>query len=321
MKVRSEDLGKVRFPEGRRGYDADKVDAVLSEVIETLREYEAADEALHRTFVEAQRIKDEMIGEARTEAEAVRAAGEEAKASAMVEAEKLVAAAQDDAAKQRAITEENVAKAKAEIERRLAEADGQASEKVAAAERDASSIRAEATSAAENTKIEAAAEAHNVVAEAKKEATAMLTEAKAEHATLSKKVPQLRTAVSDIRARLIELAESAQTELDVVDGMIDLAAEEAVPEVLAASEAIELIEDEPAPVVEEVVEVADDSAVEPLPEVELDAEEPLTLDPELMKEKASDLNQAVPGDQSKETFYGSGLRRRLTEGTKTKKSS
>jgi DivIVA domain-containing protein len=299
MKVRSEDLSKVRFPEGRRGYDADKVDAVLSEIIETLREYEAADEALHRTFIEAQRIKDEMIGEAQSDADAVRAKGDKAKAAAMVEAEELLAAAKEDAATRRAATEENVAKAKAEIERRLADAAGSADQTRAAADREASSIRDEATKDAEDMKVKAAAEAHNVVADAKKEAREMLVEAQAEHARLSKKVPQLRTAVNDIRGRLIELAESAQNELAVVDGMIDLAAEESVPEVVAAARPIPP-QEAPAP--------KEEAAEEP-------DEAPAVLDSE-----ALEIPKAAP-DQSKETFYGSGLRRRLSEGAKSKESA
>lgn len=348
MKVRSEDLSKVRFPEGKRGYDADKVDAVLSGVIGTLQEYEAADEALHRTFVEAQRIKDEMIAEAKVEADQVRAESEKAMAAKQIEAENIVAAAADDAAKQRASTEENVAKAKAEIDRRIVEAEGLAAEKVKAAERDATSVRAEAAKDSDTLKAEAMAEANATISAAKKESTDMLTVAKAEHAELSKKVPQLRTAVSDIRARLIELAESTQNELGVVDGMIDLASNEAVPAIVKGA-----AKDDPKPEAEATppkeapnAEVkasepeskaptkpkADESPAKKIfAEVPEKAAAPATqavdakgldesvFDTTSLKALASDLDDAVPGDESKETFYGSGLRRRLTEGTKTKK--
>jgi hypothetical protein len=366
MKVRSEDLSKVRFPEGRHGYDADKVDAVLSEILETLREYEAADEALHRTFVEAQRIKDEIIAEAGVEADAMRGEGDKAKAAAQIDAEKVIQAAKDDAARQREVTEENVAKAKAEIDRRLAEADGQAAEKLSAAERDASSVRSEAAKEAEKMRADAAAEAHRRVTEAKKESTDMLTAAKAEHASLSKKVPQLRTAVSDIRGHLLELAKSAQTELDVVDGMIDLAAEEAIPaapsgpkgddapraepepvkaepepvkvkaepepvKVEAEPEPVKVMaEPEPEPIAEKAPQAAAsatiDAAATDAPAVEASAvdeamadhvedDEPL-FDSASLKSLARDLGDAVPEDEAKETFYGSGLRRRLTEKSK-----
>ena len=331
MKVRSEDLSKVRFPEGRRGYDGDKVDAVLSEIIETLREYEAADEALHRTFVEAQRIKDEMVAEAEGEAASIKASADNAKAAAQIEAEKLAEEAKNDAAAKRRTTEENVAKAKAEIDRRIADADGQASEKTATAEREAAAIRAEASKDAEQRKIEAMAEAKSLVRDAKKEATGMLTEATAEHDELSRKVPQLRTAVSDIKGRLIQLAEAAEGELEVVDGMIDLVAEEAAVDVTAtvAAEPEEAPAPEPAPAIEALIEtapvaqevVADPEPVdEPAAEVAPDAETTV-FDSSALKAHASDLDSIVPEDESKETFYGSGLRRRLTEGTKSKKSN
>lgn len=347
MKVRSDDLSKVRFPEGKHGYDADKVDAVLSEILETLREYEAADEALRRTFVEAQRIKDEIIAEAGVEANAMRGEGDKAKAAAQIEAEKVIQAAKEDAARQRGMTEDNVAKAKAEIDRRLAEADGQAAEKIAAAERDASSVLSEAAKEAEKIRLDAAAEAHSLVTEAKKESTDMLTVAKAEHAILSKKVPQLRTAVSDIRGHLRELARSAQSELDVVDGMIDLAAEEAIPSPTSAPQVEGAPKVEPEPVkVEAKPEPAKVEAepvkAEPEPEpVKVEAEpakaeasateapsavaesttdeaeedEPL-FDSTSLKSLARNLGDAVPKDEAKETFYGSGLRRRLTEKSK-----
>ncbi|MDH3730027.1 MAG: DivIVA domain-containing protein [Acidimicrobiia bacterium] len=365
MKVRSEDLSKVRFPEGRRGYDADKVDAVLSEIIETLREYEAADEALHRTFVEAQRIKDEMVAEASVEADQVRAESEKVKAAGQIEAEKIIAAAAEDANKKRASTEENVAKAKSEIDRRLAEAEERAAEKLKAAERDAASVRTEAAKQVDTVKIEAEAEAKSKLSAAKKEANDMLTVARAEHAELSKKVPQLRTAVSDIRARLIELAESTQNELGVVDGMIDLASNEAIPTIAQGqtksdAKAVEAKEEaapaEEAPVkaaaapAEEAPVKAEEAPPTEAPKNEPKAEESpakkiFTAPPEeaaakpagdladqmtenadgsvfdtsSLKSLASDLDDAVPGDESKETFYGSGLRRRLTEGTKSKK--
>jgi hypothetical protein len=376
MKVRSEDLAKVRFPEGRHGYDADKVDAVLSEILETLRDYEAADEALHRTFVEAQRIKDEIIAEAGVEASAMRAEGDKAKAAAQIEAEKVIQAAKDDAARQRDITEDNVAKAKAEIDRRLAEADGQAAEKITAAERDASAVRSEAAKDAEKVRVDAAAEASSRVAEARKESTDMLTAAKAEHAILSKKVPQLRTAVSDIRGHLVALAKSAQTELDVVDGMIDLAAEEAIPvtsqDPEAKSQEPATVRPEPAPLQAEtkpeplqaepkpepakaeaapepakaeaapepakaeaapepVAKEATQVAASPFEKTETAAaeapavgsamaghapdDEPL-FDSSSLKSLAGDLGDAVPDEEAKETFYGSGLRRRLTEKSK-----
>lgn len=350
MKVRSEDLSKVRFPEGRRGYDADKVDAVLSGVIETLQEYEAADEALHRTFVEAQRIKDEMVAEASVEADQVRSEADKAKAEKQIEAENIVAAAAEDAAKQRSSTEENVAKAKAEIDRRLVEAEGLAAEKVKAAERDAASVRTEAAKDSDTMKTEAKAEAGAILSEAKKESTDMLTAAKAEHAELSKKVPQLRTAVSDIRGRLIELANSAQNELGVVDGMIDLASNEAVPAIVKGAP-----KDDPKPKAEATppkeapkaqpnakasepeskpsnkpkadespakkifAQVPEEAAAAATKAADATGADETVFDTTSLKSLASDLDDAVPGDESKESFYGSGLRRRLTEGTKTKK--
>ncbi|MEE8330903.1 MAG: hypothetical protein V3R84_03950 [Acidimicrobiia bacterium] len=176
---------------------------------------------------------------------------------------------------------------------------------------------------------------------------------KAEHSEFSKKVPHRRTAVSNIRARLIELAESTQNELGVVDGMIDLASNEAVPAIAKGAtqdDSKPVAEATPPKQVPQAQPTAGQTAAkneskaakskpkaDESPATKVSAEAPeqtaapaskvadakdldeSVFDPTSLMALASDLDDAVPGDESKESFYGSGLRRRLTEGTKTKK--
>ncbi len=83
MRVRSSTIESHHYTVvRRRGYDPAEVDAAMARLAGTLREYEAlteeleaklreaddASEAIHRTFVAAQRTRDEMIAEAKREA-------------------------------------------------------------------------------------------------------------------------------------------------------------------------------------------------------------------------------------------------------------
>lgn len=318
MKVSAADLEKVRFPEGKRGYDAEKVDAVLTEIVATLREYEAAEEALHRTFVEAQRIKDDMIGEAGAEAERVRAEGNDFLARAKAEADQKIAAATTESDGLLAAARANAEDLRLASERLL-------KDKQAEAEAEAARIRSEAKVDSDRIISDATQEAGMALSSAKTEASEMVREARAEHAELSKKVPQLRTAVNDIEGHLRRLAEGGLAEVEVAKGMIDLAAEEAATEEVesdeaptgvsspqdalppAAAEASADEEGEPQPVAEKTSETdgADDGSV-PLPD-----------SPSLRAPQPAGSSSSSSGDK-KDTFYGGGLRRRMGERSKKK---
>jgi DivIVA domain-containing protein len=318
MKVSAADLEKVRFPEGKRGYDAERVDAVLTEIVATLKEYEAAEEALHRTFVEAQRIKDDMVGEASAEAEKVRAEGNDFLARAKAEADQMTADAT-------AASDDLLAAARASAEDLRVGSERLLEDKQAEAEAEAARTRSEAQVDSDRIISEATQEAGQALSSAKTEAAEMVREARAEQTELSKKVPQLRTAVNDIESHLLRLAEGGLAEVEVARGMIDLAAEEAAIEEVApvetATEAAPPLDDLPAAAAEAPADAKDEPQPVAATISESDSEDdgsaPLPDSPSL---RAPQTTASTPGSDAdrKDSFYGGGLRRRMGERSKKK---
>jgi DivIVA domain-containing protein len=318
MKVSAADLEKVRFPEGKRGYDAEKVDAVLTEIVATLKEYESAEEALHRTFVEAQRIKDNMVGEASVEAERVRAEGNDFLAKAKAEADQMTSAATTE-------SDGLLATARASAEDLRVGSERLLKDKQAEAEAEAARIRSEAKVDSDRIINEATQEAGMALSSAKTEAAEMVRETRVEQAELSKKVPQLRTAVNDIESHLLRLAEGGLAEVEVAKGMIDLAAEEAAIEEVApvetATEAAAPQDDLPATEAEAPADAKDEPQPVAATTSESDSEDdgsvPLPDSPSLRSPQPPASTPSSDADK-KDSFYGGGLRRRMGERSKKK---
>lgn len=144
----------------------------------------------------------------------------------------------------------------------------------------------------------------------------MLREAKAEHEVLSRKVPQLRTAVSDIEKHLKKLAETGIAEVEVAQGMIDLAEEEAIDEATAAAAAVPeapaAFEAAPEP----VAAIAPETAAEPEATAPRAVANSIPDSRSLRAPSGVPTNAPAADDEKKESFYGSGLRRRMGGRTK-----
>ena len=256
-------FGRVR----RNGYDPAEVDAVVSRLVETLQKYEdrmgsledrlteadASADAIRRTFVAAEKTRDEILDAARAQAQSITD-------GARGEADEVLAAARSSAADSTERAREEVdrltelaehlelemastragvlAEAQSEADRLVEEAESLAAERAAAA---AEHVRAETEAdlvaarerqrrsdlAARATAIaiarlrrEAELGADRLVEDAEARAATIVADAERERAALHDRAEHLRAAITSLQdsaARLADLAGSQASAIDLTE--------------------------------------------------------------------------------------------------------
>ncbi len=213
MRVKASTVEAHAFAPARRGYDTEEVDNAMQRIAATLRTYEEelprlearvseaeeAHEAVRRTFLSAQRTKDEMIGEARVEANRL-----------VAEAEDLLRESRDESASvlahTRAESERILAESEAASEQRTARSIAEAAARLESATSEASELLAHATARSQALLEHAAAEAAALAAAARADADRIVTDAQGTAERL------VATAEHDAG----DLQQTAQREADVM---------------------------------------------------------------------------------------------------------
>ncbi len=238
------DATKVRQDAERHRHEAEAAVTTASEEAEATRA--AAETQAVDIQAKAEVQADAMVTEARRNADVIttdaqrkaeesieraRAEAWERLAQAQTDAERLEAEAADNARERQASADdsarETVAEAREQAEGVLTGAADEAGKMLQEATVRAERLVRGAEVEAARISDEATATATAAVEEARRRAEAMITAANDEHSELTAKLPRLRTAVADIERQLRALASSTLTETEVVDTLIDLAAEEA----------------------------------------------------------------------------------------------
>lgn len=255
MRVRSSTIESHHFTVvRRRGYDPAEVDAAMGRLANTLREYEAlanelevklreaddASEAIHRTFVAAQRTRDEMIADAKKEGanllDAARAQADEIigetgtqidvmLAKAAADADSLYAAAtatqanaDEDAARVRSEANEILEIAKAKTESARAQADEVLTSAIADAEaksEEANHVLSNHHREAETTLRDAAEEGARLTADARAEAERVAATASADAAaTTAASRREAETLIASALSETKELRTRVKAEVD-----------------------------------------------------------------------------------------------------------
>jgi cell division initiation protein len=222
MDLSAIDVQQKTFRERFRGYDPDDVEDFLDRVVETLRGQELK---LQQQQEQLDGLSQDLAGTKEAE-EAIK----RTYITAQRTSQEMVNEAEE--------------KAQSILEKATAEAE---------------TLVGDARAEAETLVGDARSEAGNMVSEAQAETKKTREEAAAEHDSLQRRVAQLRTAVSDMQARLTEFAETAAIELEGLGASIDLETH-SISEILESAAA----EDEAAGVeleaAEEAVEVSEDPA-------------------------------------------------------------
>lgn len=266
-------FGRVK----RNGYDPAEVDAVVSRLVEALRGYEqkterleerlaeadASADAIRKTFIAAERTRDEILDSAREQAETIRTAArseaEEVVSTARTQAAELTDRAQAEATDIAALAQELdheiaerrasilasaheeaesiVTTAEGEAAARIAEAMTSADELAARAEEDAEGLRHASGQAAQAASVaaswirrEAFEQANAIVGEADERAALLLADAERDRATINQRVTELRAAIVGLEASARNLADVTATEMSVIDLSEIEAIEENAPE-------------------------------------------------------------------------------------------
>ncbi len=253
-------FGRVK----RNGYDPAEVDAVVSRLVEALRGYEqkterleerlaeadASADAIRNTFIAAERTRDEILENAREQAETIRTAAraeaEEVVSTARTQAVELTDRAQAEATEVAALAQELdheiaerraailagadeeaesiVTAAEGEAAARIAAAMASADELVAVAENDAENLRHASGQAAQAASIaaswirrEAVEQANAIVGEADERAALLLTDAERDRAIINQRVTELRAAIVGLEASARNLADVTASEMSVID--------------------------------------------------------------------------------------------------------
>lgn len=253
-------FGRVR----RNGYDPDEVDAVVSRLVETLQKYEdrmgsledrlteadASADAIRRTFVAAEKTRDEILDAARSQAQSITE-------GARVEADELLASARSTAAESTARAQEEVdrltelseslelemastrtrilADAQSEADRIVEDAESVAAERAAAtteqmrAETEAnlaaardrqrrSDLAARAIAiATARLRREALVGADLVVSRAEERAAAIVADAEREREALHDRAEHLRSAITSLQDSAAQLAALAGSQASAID--------------------------------------------------------------------------------------------------------
>lgn len=258
--------GSHRFGTVRKnGYDPAEVDAVVERLADALsasedrihvleqrlEESSVSSSAIARTLAAVEQTKEEIISEAKAEADRTRA---EAKA----EAEEIVnltssldaeLASRRDSILSEAYTyaDEVMAAAHAEASKQEIHAAEMASELIEDATRTASALKVQSEAAARGQDIAAAwalravtDRANQMVMEAERQAALIVRDASFESQRLTDKASNIRTALQNLKASAQALADNTVTEVEV----IDLAAVEASSKPF---QPIQLVEPQPEP--------------------------------------------------------------------------
>ena len=253
-------FGRVR----RNGYDPAEVDAVVSRLVDMLRTYEdrihgleerlteadASADAIRRTFVAAEKTRDEIL-------EAARAQSQSITDGARSEAEEILAVARTAAAESTERAETEVAEltelaerleadmadtrkrildeAEQEAAGVLAEAESEAAVAMTAAleqaraesettiaeaftqRRTAELVARAAATAAAWTRREALMNARSIVAEAEERAALLVADAERERAALTERAEHLRHAIATLQASAAQLAALANSQASIID--------------------------------------------------------------------------------------------------------
>lgn len=253
-------FGRVR----RNGYDPAEVDAVVSRLVDTLRTYEntttelqdrlaeadASADAIRRTFVAAEKTRDEILDSARAQArtmtdgardeadqilDTARAAAAESTERARREVMELSSLSERLGADMAATRARILADAEAEAQRTIEEAEAEAARRTtAAAHRALEGTRATAAEAADHRRRaklaaraaataaarmrrEATQDANRKVTEAEEHAASILAEAERDRTMLADRARHLRSAIETLEASAARLAALAGSQAELID--------------------------------------------------------------------------------------------------------
>ena len=287
--VEAHQFGVVR----RRGYDPAEVDAVMERLVDTLREYEhitadlqsrlkeadESSEAIRRTFLSAQRTRDEMVAEANHLAAATRSEADEYATAQRAEADEILSSATSRAEKIGAEADQQATDAVTEAESLLAlsrteaarigeEAALDAEQRLAAATAEANAIATHGREDGEALVAAAVEETRRLREQAQVESETMLTEADAD---AEQRVADAQSRAADIVAKseqraheIISVAQAEEDELNARLGRL----RSAVADIERELEKLATVSLERASFVGEVIDLESESA-----HIVVDAEE------------------------------------------------
>lgn len=220
-------FGRVK----KNGYDPVEVDAVVARLVESLHAYEeriekleerlaeadASADAIRRTFIAAERTRDEILAEAALEAEEAINKGKSEVTELRNRAENL----EIEIASER---ERGLADATAEADRLILEAESDvaarssaAAEKIEELHADAENIRDSATAETAHIVQSAQHKAKTIVDEAQQRAAVVSRESEREGEALKTKVASMRAAVAALQHAATDLATLTTEEGKVID--------------------------------------------------------------------------------------------------------
>ncbi|MCP3993604.1 MAG: hypothetical protein GY722_00865 [bacterium] len=251
----------------RRGYDPAEVDAVIKRLVNALRKYEERDAAagtkaeglvadLDEARIERGKLEKvateaaELHQQAMAELSGARLRSEETLASAQETADHIIETARADAAglttRRNERSEALITSALSEVKALRARALHETNDYRNAKHTEAASMLHTAELSAEE-----------IIENARHEAGSILGRARREHATLERRLAQLRSAISGIEGQFRHLAETTLEQTEVMASMISLetdeledVVEEKTPEVIRLTQqgaTIDLTDDAPEP--------------------------------------------------------------------------
>jgi cell division septum initiation protein DivIVA len=248
----------------KNGYDPVEVDAVVARLVETLKsletknenleerlaEADASADAIRRTFIAAEATRDEIVGEARSEAhdivETARVDADQLVVSTQTQANEMKAEAESEAERVTEIANRLdaeiaerrdviLSEAHQQAESVLSEAENAAADRELAAAEEAEAIVDEvrnnfegqrreiamvaqaAAVASAWTRKEATTQAEQIVSDAEEQAAMAVREAEVFGREQRDRVATLRTAIADLEASARNLATVTEKEVAVVD--------------------------------------------------------------------------------------------------------
>lgn len=279
--VEAHQFGVVR----RRGYDSAEVDAVMERLVDTLREYEhitsdlqsrlkeadESSEAIRRTFLSAQRTRDEMLAEANDVAASTRSDADEYSAAQRGEADEMLSTATSRAEKIGAEAEQAATVSITEAESLLAlsrteaarvseEAALDAEKRIAAATAEANAIATHGREDGEALVAGAVEETRRLREQAKMESENMLTEAEAD---ASRRIADAQSRADDVVAeaehRAHEIMSAAHAEEEELNARLGRL-RSAVADIERELEKLATVSLERASFVGEVIDLESESA-------------------------------------------------------------
>ena len=230
MKIEATTVEAHRFGTVRRkGYDPVEVDRVMDRLVATLRSYERdterlearvqeADEsidAIRRTFVAAQKTKQEMISEGATRADQI-------VANAQRDADERLAAARTKIDTMHFERDQVVIEAHGRWEQLVTEADDASFEMLLEAETARASAVGDRQRVIELSERSAEARLAEAAEEADRIANEIVGEASREELRISARLDHLRAAITEVEAKIHDLAAAATPYTEQIADIIDL---------------------------------------------------------------------------------------------------